>query len=189
MAEIPVEKKSNLTWLWVLLALILIALLIWWATDSDEVEPIPQTEEIVGVDTPGADPITPPEPVGMEAGITVGGILGNPTEYVGDDNINLTGVTVPEVPTDRGFWVEDQGQRIFAVLIDGPSERPKDIDPNQRIVIREAMARDATFIDQIPGQPLDQDTRNIIQKQDVYLVVDESNIQFAGANAGAAGAM
>lgn len=176
MAEIPVERKSNLTWLWVLLALILIALLIWWAVGDDE-EPIPVREEIVGVDTPGADPITPPEPVGMEAGITIGDILGNPTEYVGDDNINLTGVRVPEVPTDRGFWIEDQGQRIFAVLIDGPVEVPTDINPGQQIVIREAMARDATFIQNIPGQPLDQDTRNILQKQDVYLVVDESNIE------------
>ena len=188
MAEIPVEKKSNLTWLWILLAIILIALLIWWATDDDEVvEPV--GTEVVGASTVGADPVTAPEPVGMEAGVTIGDILGNPTEYAGQDNINLMGVSVPEVPTDRGFWVEDQGQRIFAVLIDGPSEVPKDINPGQQLTIREAMVRNATFISEMPGQPLDDDTRNILNNQDAFLVVNESNIEVMSGAEGSAGAM
>ena len=173
MAEIPVEKKSSMKWLWILLAIILLALLIWWiAGDSEE----PVQDELVGQNTVGADPITPPEPVAMEEGVTIADILGNPTEYVGQDNVTISGVSVAEVPTDRGFWVEDQGQRIFAVLIDGPSEVPMDINSGQQIVLREAMARDATFIEDLPGAPLDADTRNILQDQDVYLVVDESNI-------------
>ena len=41
MAEIPVEKKSSMTWLWLLLAAILAALLIWWITaDEDDAEPV-----------------------------------------------------------------------------------------------------------------------------------------------------
>lgn len=45
MAEIPVERKSGGMpwWVWALLAAILVALLIWWATDTDDrsqVEPV-----------------------------------------------------------------------------------------------------------------------------------------------------
>ena len=36
MAEIPVEKKSSLAWLWIILGLILAALLLWWLLSGDE---------------------------------------------------------------------------------------------------------------------------------------------------------
>ncbi len=57
MAEIPVEKKSSLAWLWVLLGLLLAALILWWifSGDNDEVgnEAI-TTEEGVVVPGPAA---------------------------------------------------------------------------------------------------------------------------------------
>lgn len=175
MAEIPVHKKSNMGWLWILLAVLVLGLLAWWLfSGDDEVEYGPT--EVVGEQTVGADPVTPPEPVAMEAGISIADILGNPATYVGRNDFTDE-VMVPEVPTDRGFWIEDQDQRLFAVLIDNPQEQPLDINPGQRLRVTEGMVRGATFIEQIPGEPLDPDTMGILREQDAYLVVDESNIE------------
>ena len=175
MAEIPVERKSSMTWLWILLALILLGLIIWWATSDDDQEEL-VTDEIVGEETVGADPITPPEPVGLEEGVTLADIVGNPNEYVGTNDFQAE-VSASEVPTDRGFWIEDQGNRLFAVIIDNPQEQPKDINPGQQLRITEGMVRDASFLSQLPGAPLDDDTQRILRDQDAYLVVDESNIE------------
>ena len=177
MAEIPVEKKSSKAWLWILLALILLALLIWWATDNDDDE---VANEVVGEQTIGADPVTPPEPVAMESGVTIADILGNPTEYVGRNDFQSE-VSVGEVPTDRGFWVEDQGQRLFALIIDQPLEVPMDINSGQQLRITEGMVRDATFLSELPGVEIDADTRRIIEGQDAYLVVNEENVEILSA--------
>ncbi len=179
MAEIPIEKKSSMTWLWVLLAVILAVLLLWWVFSGDDEEvgvvaPAPATE-VVGVQTPGPDPITAPEPVATEPGFGIAAILGSPSQFVGRNDFQAE-VTAPEVPTDRGFWIEDQGQRLFAVLIDDAAERPLNINPGQQLRIREGMIRDATFINQIPGT-IDADTRRILQGQDIFLVVDETKIE------------
>ncbi|WP_126173987.1 hypothetical protein [Altericroceibacterium xinjiangense] len=172
MAEIPVEKKSNLTWLWVLLGLIILALLIWWAVDDDEEEYI----EPVAVEQ------TLPQPVATAPGVTIGNILGDPASYVGRDDFQAE-VTVPTDAemTDRGFWIEDEGQRLFTIIIDGPMEEPKHINPGQTLRISQGMLRDSTYIPEIPGDPLDADTRNIAQAQPVFLVADESNIEILEA--------
>ena len=54
MAEIPVEKKSNLSWLWWLLLLAGIIALLWAIFDNDEDTPeVLQDEEtaVVGTQT------------------------------------------------------------------------------------------------------------------------------------------
>jgi len=56
MAEIPIEKKSSLAWLWILLGLVLAGLLLWWLLSGDD-EPDSAgvaTEETVASST--ADP-------------------------------------------------------------------------------------------------------------------------------------
>lgn len=170
------EDPGRPKWLWILVIVVLVALpLIWWASDTDA-ERVETGAEIVGADTPGADPVTPPEPVAMEAGVSIADILARPTEFVGRSDFQDE-VTVPEVPTDRGFWIEDQGERLFAVIIDNPSEVPKDINAGQQLRITEGMVRDATFLSQLPGEPIDADTRRILDGQDVFLVVDEEDIE------------
>ena len=169
MAEIPVERKRNLTWLWVILALLLIAALIWWATAGDE----EVVTEPVGTEA-GLEPTAEPVPAAGE--LTIANILASPEAYVGRDDFSGE-VNVPEVPTDRGFWVEDQGQRLFALIIDEPREVPKDINAGQRLRISQGMIRDQSFLPDMPGRPLEANTLRIIQEQDVYLVVDEDNIE------------
>ena len=171
MAEIDMQKKSGggLGWLWGLLALLAVILLVWWIwpDDDDEVVDTPVAEAPLG---------TTPEPVAQGPGASIGDILGNPAAHV-DQPWQNESVRVVEVPTDRGFWIEDQGQRLFAIVIDQPAEQPVDINPGQELRISEAMLRDRTFLPQIPGDPLDAETENMAEGQPIFLTVDEDNIQ------------
>jgi hypothetical protein len=188
MVEIPVERKSSLKWLWLLLALLLLGLLLWWALDDNDAEvagvaPATAVEESVepgaamapaaGADTTATDPAGP---AAQGAGASIAAILRNPAAYVGRNDFAAE-VQVPEVPTDRGFWVEHEGARMFALIIDGPREDPVDINPGQRLRVTEGMLRDNGSVGQLPGQPLDADTRRILADQQIFLVVHEDNIE------------
>lgn len=167
MAEIPVQKKSSMTWLWVLLGLVLLALLIWWATagndDEAEVgEPV-AVEQQVDTDVAGA------------GDATIAQILANPSQYVGSE---FSGeVTVGDSLTDRGFWIEEDGNRLFSLITDEPREVPKDINAGQRLQISGGTIRDASSLSELEGADLDANTREVIAGQDVIMVVDEDNIE------------
>ena len=152
-----------------MLGLLLLALIIWliWAwVGDDEVEPVatePITEE------------TTPEPVAEAPAVTIGDVLSNPDDYVGETWPRAE-VNVASVPTDRGFWIVDQGDSLFSVIIDVPEEQPKDINPGATLRIDEGTLRDRTYLPEMPGAPLDQTTENIAEQQDAFLVVDERYI-------------
>ena len=169
MADINVERKSGSSWLWWVLGLILLALIIWLlAAGGEEEMEVVETEPIV-------TPATTPEPI-AQGPLCVSQALSQPLTYVGQ-TLGTCRLQVTEVPTDRGFWVEENGQRIFAVIIDNPAEEPKDINPGQVITMTEAVLRDRSFVPQIPGAPLDQDTQNILNSEaEYFLTVDEENI-------------
>lgn len=177
MADIDVERKGPSIWPWII-GLIILALLIWllaeWLGDDDEVveTPVPAAVEPI-------TPATTPEPVAQAPGISIADILGNPAGWLGRDFTDE--VRVVEVPTDRGFWIEDQGARLFAIIIDQPAEEPKDINPGQELRITEGVLRDRTFLPELPGEPLDPQTEQIAQNQPIFLVVDERNINILEA--------
>ncbi len=183
MAEIPVEKKSNLTWLWVLLALLIVAALIWWATDDDgDAVVADDTAVVATADDEYANAATDAAATDATdaAGLTLAAVLASPQQYIGRDDFSGR-FTVAEVPTDRGFWIENDGQRMFALIIDRPNEEPKDINPGQTVQITGGMIRSADDLAQIPGRPTDEDTQNIADGQDVVLAVNEENIEIASA--------
>jgi hypothetical protein len=171
MADIDVERKGGMSWLWWILGLILLALIIWWIAAAGDDEP--EVAEVVEP-APVVTPTTTPEPI-AQGPLCVSQVLSAPMTYIGQ-TLGTCQVQVVEVPTDRGFWVEENGQRIFAIIIDQPQEQPKDINPGQTVRITEAVLRDRTFLPQIPGVPLDQDTENIAEQEEFFLVVDERNI-------------
>lgn len=124
MAEIPVERKSGTPWLWILLALLVAALLLWWILDDGEeaqlADPanIEASEMVVtdqvpgmGADASAAGPVTQ-----MSALI--------PTiapDMVGRE-VQLTNVPVQEVVSDVGFWIgPNSDNRVFAVLTQEPT--------------------------------------------------------------------
>jgi hypothetical protein len=166
MAEIRMEKKSGgMGWLWILLAILAIALLAWlfWP-DRDEASTAVVTATETGRTATSFEDETP----GLAA------ILENPGQWTGREYSGT--VTVPEVPTDRGFWIEENGARMFAILVDEPREVPKDINPGQQIRLR-GTVRDASYLSDLPGEPLTAGTENIARNQQAYLVVDEDAIE------------
>lgn len=176
MADIDLERKrgGGKGWLWAVLGLLALVLVVWWAwPDGDDefadVDPAPvETVEPVA-------PAATPEPAGDIPGVSVGDILGNPDQYVGESFPGAE-VTAVEVPTDRGFWIEDEGERLFAIIIDQPAEQPKDINPGATLRIDGGTLRDPAFLPEIPGEPLDSRTEEIAGEQEIFLVVDEAEI-------------
>lgn len=135
--------------------------------------------------TPIDGPVGAPSPVvatpnlgaadnAASADLVIVEVLRAPTDWVGR---TVSGkARVVEVPTDRGFWVESGGQRIFAILIDQPQEDPIDINVGQTLQITTATVHDASTLDQIPGEPMEEETKTLARSQPVYLVVDEDDV-------------
>lgn len=180
MAQIPVEKKSSKSWLWLLLLLLAAALIIWWlVAEMGEDEGIDDDDMVVAeqsVETEGA--------AGAEAAgaMTVSAILANPSQYFGMSG--FTGEVDVDGPlTDRGFWIEQDGARMFALIIDEPSERPVDVNDGARLRLSGGTVRDPASIaaGQIEGDALDQDTLDVVAEQEAILVVDEDNIEIINA--------
>jgi hypothetical protein len=177
MAEIPIERKSSMAWLWILLALVVLALLAWWVFADED-------EDVVGsaVAEASITPATTPEMVGTAPGVSIGDILGAPATYLGRDDFQAE-VTVPTDAqmTDRGFYIEDEGERLLAIILDGPQEEPKHINPGQTLRVSQGMLRDRTYLPQLAGDPLKADTQRLAESAPIFLVVDEDNIQILKA--------
>ncbi|MEE4199206.1 hypothetical protein [Erythrobacter sp.] len=171
MAEIPVEKKSSLGWLWLLLALLVLALLAWWLLSGDEDVAMVEDEAVMVQDADSQSV------VGNADEMTLAAILANPSAYIGREDFNGEVATAGPL-TDRGFWIEKDGSRMFAILNDAPSERPLDINPGQMLQINGGRIVDASTItaDGIDGDPLDQDTMNVLSDQEAVMIIDESSI-------------
>lgn len=177
--EIPVEKKSSMSWLWILLALLLAALLLWWLLDDDD-----EVAEPVAVGTVATAPadvattqVAPlPEPVAQASGRTIADVLGNPTAFVGQ-NFSQDAVEVASVPTDRGFWIRDNGAQIFAMFTQS-GESQMEIAAGQSVRIKEGVLRDTAFLQQgqIP-ETLDQETRRIVEAQPIFLALEAGDVE------------
>lgn len=169
MTEIKLqEKSSSMAWLWILLALLLLALLAWWLwpeADDTSLEP-----EVVAVEE--AEPLREDIADEVMAEVPIPTILIDPVGWV-DRTVSGT-VEVVAVPTDRGFWIETGGERMLAILGDRPSEAMVDINPGMTLEIAAATVWDASEVEVMPGDPLEADTEALLADQDVFLYVDES---------------
>ena len=77
-----------------------------------------------------------------------------------------------ELISDRGFWIEDGGQRVF-VVIDEPKPEIKNIRAGQ--MVRLDGAQVMTNASQVPGQ-LENETQQAIQGQPAFLYVRAPSI-------------
>ncbi len=183
MADIDLERRrrGGAGWVWWVVGLLIIGLIVWWAWPNNDVGDVAEVTAPVGAAAPaaetgamGAPATTEPANV-VSPNVQFGDITANPQEYMGR-SLPTVEASVPEVPTDRGFWLEENGNRLFAIVIDQPNEQPVDINPGQRLRITGGTLRGPDYLGQVPGVPLDQDTRNIAQQQPIFLVVNESDI-------------
>ena len=169
MAKIPVEKKQQPSWIWWLLGLLVLGGITWALVetfDDEEEADVAAMEEV--------EPIPPPPPTDSED-VDIGAILASPGQYVGEP-FPSTEITVASVPTDRGFWISENGDSLFALIIDVPEEQPMDINPNQTLQIEGGTLRDSSFLPELSGRPLDAATEKIAREQSIFVVLDERNI-------------
>lgn len=178
MADIDLERTSGpgiLPWL---LGLVLLGAVIWGVAEAMDVDPEYEAVEVTDQDAVPAEAdvdVGTPRPVAGERALALASVLADPSAYLGQSFPSGT-YTVPAVPTDRGFWIEHDGSRLFALIIDDPVEAPKDINPGQTVTIEGGTFRGPDYMSQVEGDSLDDDTRSIIDGLQIYLVVDESNI-------------
>ncbi len=96
--------------------------------------------------------------------------MSGPANYA---NQTVSGTArVAQVVSDRGFWIEDGGQRVFAV-IDEPKPEIKNIRAGQTVRLDGAQVM--TNASQVPGQ-LEAQTQQAIQNQSAFLYVRAANI-------------
>ena len=175
MADIDLERRRSggMGWLWGILGLLALLALIWWIWPGDE-------EEVVYDETVPTviAPATTPEPMTDAQALTVANVMASPGNYIGQSFPDGQ-VTVAEVPTDRGFWIESEGNRMFAIIIDQPAEEPVDITAGQTLRIQGGTVRDASYLPELAGDPLDADTERLAREQQGFLVIDEANLRIS----------
>lgn len=192
MADIDIErkKKSPLPWVLGLLGLALIAFLLMQSCgDDEEADPAvaPVTDTTTAVST-APMPATDTTMMGTTgaAGAAAAGAAGAGwigTVLAGTNAGQTTGGNgvVPETPSDRGFWIEENGQRVFAILAE-PMEQIKDIDPGQQVAISNARVLRGSEASQIP-QDVDAEARQTAQGQQYFLLVPSAGVQItSGGN-------
>jgi hypothetical protein len=195
MADIDIEKKKGgmgiLPWI---LGLLLLGLILWGLTQCGDGEEEPAV--VPAADTL-ADPAAVAAPMPMDTGMAMadttamgaagaaaaaGGalpiaqILANPGQY---GSRTVTGTArVTEVISDRGFWIEDAGQRMFVVLDEPQGAEPVvDINAGQSVQLQ-AQVRDASAVGQLTT--LEQETRQVAQGQPAFLIVRPAGVTITG---------
>lgn len=190
MADIDIEKKKGgmgiLPWI---LGLLLLGLILWGLTQCGDSE-----DEAVVV--PAADTLTDPAavaaPMPMDTGMAmadttamgamgaagaagalpIAQILANPGQYASQ---TVTGTArVTDVISDRGFWIEEAGQRMFVVLDEPQGAEPVvDINTGQTVQLS-GQVRDASAVGQLTT--LEQETRQVAQGQPAFLIVRPAGV-------------
>lgn len=128
MAEIPIEKKSGGIpwWVWLIVAAMVIALLVWLFAGHDRDRGVAQTSAATGAAPPayGADGTgaasggTDLAATGAAAPITdLATLLNGTADAVVGRQVRLTNVAAGAVPADAGFWITGEGgKREYVIL-------------------------------------------------------------------------
>lgn len=182
MAQIRVERKSSTGWVWWLLGLLVLALVLWAvfaAMDNDQVGLV--TEPGVVESVPPVAATGPSFSDVQVTGIPVGQIAESPVSWAGR---NVSGeVRVTEVVSDRGFWIEADGQRMFVLLNEVPGEI-KEINAGQTIRLTDATVHQTGDASQLPGN-LDQQAQRIASGQPAVLAIDSRDVEILSPGIGA----
>lgn len=188
MADINVErKKGGGIWPWVL-GLALLALLLWGITqcgDDDAAEGTAVTDTLGAVtDTGMLNTTAPGAGAGMagapgaEAGamLPVAQIVGTPDAAVGQTMSGQAQVT--QVVSDRGFWVEDAGQRLFVVLGEAQAQEQRIVvQPGQTVQLTGVVRRGSAS--ELPAN-FEAETKRVAEQQPAFLFVEPRQVMING---------
>jgi hypothetical protein len=205
MAEINVEKKGGATWLWVLLALAVVALLAWLLFSGDDAElaeadevdteivamPSETEAEVVVVEDDRADIETTAENLtddalgtdeydmvatdAPEAQTRIAAIKAD--GYMPEGIVALNEVRVTDVVGDRTFLITDDSEEELLVVLD---EVGTPNDPTEgRYDITEGQIIDVTgTVREVQDGMIDgQRIEDMPQGTNVYLWADKANIE------------
>lgn len=184
MADIDIQrKKHHYAWLW-LLALLALALLAWYfLADGDREDVATPAPAAVPVDAVAGPAQPAPGTPAPAAGIPIAAILGSPAEWSGR---TVSGqVRVAEAVSDRGFWIEDGGQRLFVVKNESPRPGVADVQGaadtmSSRNLNAGQMVQMSgtvhTSADQV-APPIDERTKSILANQRVFMTTNVADIQ------------
>lgn len=193
MADINVERKKGgpgiLPWI---LGLLLLAALIFGISRCRDEDPAPVVPADTVTDTVSSAPM-PAAPIDSAAGmgaaaagagaaaaggaLALGQIMGAPDASAGQTVSGTARVT--EVVSDRGFWVEEGGQRMFVVLAEPQSaERRIDINQGQTVQLSGTVQKGGTGAQTPAG--LEQEAQQIAQKEAAFLMVRPADVTISG---------
>lgn len=182
MPEVDIQREPQRGvpwWVWVIGAVVL-ALIIWaiaQAITPDRRAGETPPEQVAGQrqeDRAGLE--EPDRPLEDRAGrqeptetapLPIGSIQQNPEQYHGQEASGM--VTVAEVVSDRGFWAEQDGNRIF--VLDGETVPSADqLSAGQQIQLQGRIYRTGAEGFRMPQvEGMDQETARTLQEQPVFI--------------------
>jgi hypothetical protein len=175
MPELDIQRRETTGmpwWVWLLIAVLAIGL-IWWiiaATTTDR--------ELAEV-TPGVAPTVGTEPAERVAGarestdeltsaewLPLAAMRANPDNYF-DQSVSGIG-TVAEVASDRGFWIEQRGERVFVVKDEPLVETPA-LTAGQQISLRGTVHNPDNMQEVAGVMQLDEVTLKTLQGEPAFI--------------------
>lgn len=145
--------------------------------DPNRVDAVPPAEPSAVV----IAPMPPPPTEADSSEIPVDVIMVTPAPHLGQAVVGTA--MVAEVPFDRGFWIEKNGQRMFAVIAQSPDmEQAVNVEPGQRLRLA-GVIYDSALASGIAGQ-VDPTAMEAIAGQPAFLLVDARNISVIEPAAG-----
>lgn len=181
MTSVGRNSRRGSLWVAGLAALLLAGLGLWWfAGGAGQRLPAQDgAKAVAGMqrddpDVPPAEHAATQPDASAAATLPVSRIVRNPDDWAQQE---VSGTArVDAIETDRGFWIQAQGERIFAVLEKKIGQDSRALEPGQRVRLRGAAVFEPGGFAILPGEALDVETKEILADQDVFLLVPEQRL-------------
>ncbi len=183
MAEVEIQRKQGGVpwWAW-LLGVLAVAAILWWIIDAataDRDAEVATTTPTVTEPavTSGTQPAPTPGAEAATAELPLAAIAANPDAYFGKPVSGLA--TVTEVVGDRGFWVEQDGNRMFVVKAE-PLAESANIVAGNRVSFTGTVINPDNMQQQVPGL-LQMDESTLKMMQGLPAFIHATNIEMQNA--------
>lgn len=193
MTSLHRRSPRGVIWIAGVAALLVAALAVWWFAGAGQrlaaQDPGRGESSVAGVQG-GAAAAPPAEHAATQpdadaaATLPVAKIVRDPQGWAQQE---VSGTArVAAIETERSFWIEAQGERIFAVLEQKIGQGPRALKPGQQVRLRGAAVFEPGGFAILPGDALDVETKEVLADQDVFLLVPEQRLdrQAAGRAGG-----